>query len=37
MKKIIVLLLTLCLIIFAITGCNGAIPPTEGEGEGETE
>lgn len=37
MKKIIVLLLILSLTIFAITGCNGAIPPTEGEGEGEGE
>ena len=37
MKKIIVLLLLLSLTIFAISGCNGVVPPTEGEGEGEGE
>ena len=39
MKKIYVLFLIGLLFIFAITGCNGVIPPngTEGEGEGEGE
>ncbi len=37
MKKIIVLLLITSLAIFAFSGCNGVVPPTEGEGEEEGE
>jgi thiol-disulfide isomerase/thioredoxin len=39
LKKIYILFLIGLLVIFAITGCNGVIPPngTEGEGEGEGE
>jgi len=36
MKKIIVIFLILCSVIFVITGCNGIVPG-EGEGEGEDE
>lgn len=38
MKKIIVIFLILCSVIFVITGCKGIIPGEgEGEGEGENE
>jgi len=38
MKKLIVIFLILCSVIFVITGCNGIVPgESEGEGEGEDE
>jgi hypothetical protein len=37
MKKVFVLLLIASLSLFALVGCEGLFPPSEGEGEGEGE
>jgi thiol-disulfide isomerase/thioredoxin len=37
LKKLLVIFMVLFVALFALTGCDGVTPPSEGEGEGEGE